>query len=46
MVVSSMVITRGLKAFEASLSIADFLKDLGDQNKPLVFIQAPILTLI
>jgi hypothetical protein len=46
MVVSAVVITRGLKAFEASLSITDFLKDLGDRNKLPIFIQTEIPTLI
>lgn len=46
MVVSTVIITRGLKAFEANLSITDFLKDLGDRNKLPIFIQTEILTLI
>lgn len=46
MVPSSMVITLRLKAFQASLSITDFLKDLWDLNKLPIFIQAEILTLI
>ena len=46
MVPSAMVITPRLKAFQASLSITDFLKDLWDLNKLPIFIQAEILTLI
>lgn len=46
MVPSAMVITQRLKAFQASLSITDFLKDLWDLNKLPIFIQAEILTLI
>lgn len=41
-----MVIMPRLKAFQASLSITDFLKDLRDLNKLLIFIQPEILTLI
>lgn len=41
-----MVIMLRLKAFQASLSITDFFKDLGDLNKLPMFIQAEILTLI
>lgn len=46
MVPSSVVIMPRLKAFQASLSITDFFKDLWDLNKLPIFIQAEILTLI
>lgn len=46
MVLRSVVITLGLKAFQASLLMTDFFKDLGELNKPLIFIQAETLVLI